>query len=116
MTWLIQDLRFGLRSILKDRGFLFSAVRALALGIGSVTVIFTVIDAIVLNPFPYFDSNRIYDIEIQDQTTNATASRNSFSVPEFLDLQEQNQVFDHSLGVWEESTLLGDPGSPDSLD
>lgn len=116
MTWFIQDLRFGLRSITKDRAFFFTAVLALALGIGAVTVIFTVIDTIVLNPFPYFDSQRIYEIEIQDRTTKAAAIRNWFSVPEFLDIQEQNQVFDHSLGVWEESTLLGDPSSPESLD
>jgi putative ABC transport system permease protein len=116
MTWLIQDLRFGFRSITKDRIFFVTAVLALALGIGAVTVIFTVIDSIVLNPFPYFDSQRIYEIEIRDRTTNATAIRNWFSVPEFLDIQQQNQVFDRSLGVWEESTLLGDPSSPGSLD
>src|SRR5690242_6756952 len=116
MTWLIQDVRFGLRSITKDRAFFLTTVLALALGIGAVTVIFTVIDSIVLNPFPYFDSQRIYEIEIRDRTTNATAIRNWFSVPEFLDIQEHNQVFDRSLGVWEESTLLGDPSSPESLD
>ncbi|HLH04577.1 MAG TPA: ABC transporter permease [Bryobacteraceae bacterium] len=116
MTWLMQDLRFGLRSIVKDRAFFFTAVLALALGIGSVTVIFTVADSIVLNPFPYTDAQRIYDIEIQDRTSKAAGMRNWFSVPEFLDLQEQNQVFDQSLGVWEESTLLGDPSSPESLD
>jgi predicted permease len=116
MTWFIQDVRFGLRSITKDRAFFLTTVLALALGIGAVTVIFTVIDSIVLNPFPYFDSQRIYEIEIRDRTTNATAIRNWFSVPEFLDIQEHNQVFDRSLGVWEESTLLGDPSSPESLD
>jgi hypothetical protein len=50
MTWFIQDLRFGLRSITRDRAFFLTAVLALALGIGAVTVIFTVIDTIVLNP------------------------------------------------------------------
>jgi len=116
MTWLLQDLRFGLRSILKDRSFFLTAVLALALGIGSVTVIFTVFDTIVLNPFPYIDANRLYEIEIHDRTTKAAAIRNMFSVPEFLDIQEHNQVFDHSFGVWEESTVLGDPSSPESLD
>src|SRR3569833_592322 len=116
MTWFIQDLRFGLRSITKDRGFFMTAGLALALGIGGVTVIFTVIDSIVLNPLPYFDSGRIYDIQIRDRTRNGTAIRNWFSVPEFLDIQLQNQVFDRSLGGWEDSTLLGDPSSPESLD
>ncbi len=116
MAWLFRDLQFGVRSIGKDRGFFFTAVLALALGIGAVTVIFTVIDSIVLNPFPYFDSQRIYEIEIRDLTSNAAAIRNSFSVPEFLDIQKENQIFDQSLGVWEESTLLGDASSPESLD
>jgi putative ABC transport system permease protein len=116
MTWLFQDLRFGLRSVGKDRSFFFTSVLALALGIGAATVIFSVVDNILLNPFPYIDSQRIYDIQIRDHTNDAATIRNWFSVPEFLDLQQQNHVFDRSLGVWEDSTLLGDPSSPESLD
>ena len=116
MFWLLQDIRFGLRSISKDRSFFFTSVLALALGIGATTVIFSVIDSILLNPFPYVDSQHIYDMQIKDRTTNASAARNWFSVPEFLDFQQQNHIFDRSLGVWEQATMLGDPSSPESLD
>ncbi|MBV9266937.1 MAG: ABC transporter permease, partial [Acidobacteriaceae bacterium] len=116
MYWLIQDVQFGFRAISKDRSFFFTSVLALALGIGATTVIFSVIDSILLNPFPYVDSQHIYDMEIKDRTATGSASRNWFSVPEFLDVQQQNGIFDRSIGVWEQSTMLGDSSSPESLD
>jgi putative ABC transport system permease protein len=116
MFWLLQDVQFGLRAISKDRSFFFTSVLALALGIGATTVIFSVIDNILLNPFPYLDSQHIYDMQIKDRTVNASAARNWFSIPEFLDFQQQNRIFDRSLGVWEQTTMLGDPSSPESLD
>src|SRR5690242_11906522 len=99
MFWVLQDIQFGFRSISKDRSFFFTSVLALALGIGATTVIFSVIDNILLNPFPYVDSQHIYDMQIKDRTTNASAARNWFSVPEFLDFQQQDHIFDRSLGV-----------------
>ncbi len=53
MGWLYLDVRFGLRTILKDRGFFLTAVVVLALGIGATTTIFSVIDNVLLHPFPY---------------------------------------------------------------
>ncbi len=59
MDWLWQDIRFGARTLLKDRGSLIMAVLALALGIGSTTAIFSVIDNVLLEPFPYRDGQRL---------------------------------------------------------
>ncbi len=64
MNWLSQDVKFGFRTLLKHRAFLITAVLALALGIGSTTAIFSVIDNVLLEPFPYTDGQRLMSIEI----------------------------------------------------
>ena len=59
MNSIWQDLRYGLRGLRKQPGFTLLAILALALGIGSVTTIFSVIDNVLLDPFPYKDAGRI---------------------------------------------------------
>src|ERR1022692_5117159 len=93
-----QDLRYGVRTLIKDRAFLFTAVLALALGIGSTTAIFSVIDNVLLEPFPYTDSHRLVTIEIHDSSRSDPGGRSGFRVAEFLDYQSQNHVFDRVIG------------------
>jgi putative ABC transport system permease protein len=113
---LWQDARFGVRTMLKDRGFVVAAVLALGLGIGSCTAIFSVIYNVLLDPFPYHDSHRICQIRIHDSATGEKEGRNYFSVPEFLDYQEQSHVFDRTMGVWEETVLMGSSGALEPFD
>jgi putative ABC transport system permease protein len=116
MNWLQQDIRFGLRTILKDRGFFLTAVLALALGIGSTTAIFSVIDNVLLEPFPYTDGQRLMAIQIREKgSTDPNDGREFFSVPEFLDYQEQNHVFDESIGIRQDGILMTGSGSPISF-
>jgi putative ABC transport system permease protein len=116
MDWLWQDLRFGFRTLMKDRAFLITAVVALALGIGSTTSIFSVIDNVLLEPFPYTDGQRLMAIEIHDSTSNQFGGRQFFSQPEFLDYQEQNHIFDRSIGIRQERVLMTNLGSaPESF-
>jgi putative ABC transport system permease protein len=105
MDLLWQDLRFGFRSLRKDRRFLLACVTALGLGIGSATAIFSVIDNVLLHPFPYTQSERIYGFQIVE-TNGKAEGRNYFSVPEFLDYQQQNRIFTDTMGVWESTTLM----------
>lgn len=115
MAWLWQDARFGLRTILKDRGFFLTAVLALGLGIGSTTAIFSVIDNVLLEPFPYTDGQRLMEIEIHDRSSSDPGGRGFFSVPEFLDYQQQNHIFDRSIGVRRDPVLMTGAGAPRSF-
>jgi len=92
MQWLVQDLRFGLRSLRKDQVFTLLAVFALALGIGSVTTIFSVIQNVLLDPFPYKDAGRIMSVQIRD-TDHEDNGRGGYWVPEISDFQARARTF-----------------------
>lgn len=90
---LWQDLRYGLRDIRKDRSFALLAILALALGIGATTVIFSVIDAVVLEPFPYRDPDNIVRFYVHDNSKPDQEGRPGFTMAEFAAYRDQNHVF-----------------------
>jgi predicted permease len=98
MQTLWQDLRYGARTLLKQPGFTLIAVLTLALGIGSTTTIFSAIQNILLDPFPYTDASRVVAIQIHDASNSRPGGRTFFQAPEFLDYQEQNHVFEEVIG------------------
>src|SRR5437868_9040698 len=99
MSIVFQDARYGLRMVAKNPGFAAAAVITLALGIGAATTIFSVIDNVLLNPFPYVDAQRIVMVTIHNDADNRPGSgRSWFRDAEFLDYQEQNHVFDTCIG------------------
>ena len=98
MSTIFQDLKYGLRVMGKSRAFTAAAVTTLGLGIGAATTIFSVIDNVLLNPFPYVDAQRIVMINIHNDADNRPGGRSGFRDAEFLDLQEQNRVFDEVIG------------------
>jgi putative ABC transport system permease protein len=74
------------------------AILTLALGIGSATTIFSAIQHILLDPFPYTDAQRVVAIQIHDTTNSRPGGRTYYQLPEFLDYQEQNHVFEEVIG------------------
>ena len=92
MLTLLSDLRYSLRTLLKVRTFSVVAVLVLALGIGANTAIFSVLNAVVLNPLPYPGSDRltlIWETDLKDGI-----AREGPSAPNFLDWKEQSQSFE----------------------
>ena len=106
-----QDLRFGSRMFRKHPGFTLIAALTLALGIGANTAIFSVINAVLLKPLPYADSDRL--VAIWEVRKNG--ARGSVSYPNFVDWRAQNGVFE-GVAVYEESTMaLTGAGEPANL-
>ena len=103
MIW--QDIRYGVRGLLNRPGFAVLAIVTLALGIGATTTIFSVIQNVLLDPFPYVNADRVAMIQIHDTSSSRPGGRNFFQTPEFLDYQEQNHVFEEVIGGTNEDVL-----------
>jgi len=97
METLGQDIRYALRNLRKSPGFALVAIITLALGIGASTAIFSVIDNVLMEPFPYPGADRFMSVQIHDTEQNQPGGRAGFSGPEFLDYVEQNHVFDRVI-------------------
>ncbi len=106
---LWQDVRYGLRQLAGDRGFTTVAVLTLGLGIGSVTVMYSVIHNVLLDPFPYARSSRMVDVMVRDMDQPDSVFRGGLHPDEFLDFQEQSRSFDAVIGTNTEGMVLRTP-------
>src|SRR5918998_2955364 len=114
MDTIIKDIRYGLRSLLKRPGFTAIALIALALGIGAKTAIFSLVNAVVIQPLPYPDPDRL--VWVWGNIRNG-ANRASVAPLDFLDYRNQNKTFEqfaasHSIPLT--ATLTGG-GEPERL-
>ena len=91
MDTIIKDIRYGLRSLLKRPGFTAIALIALALGIGANTAIFSLVNAVILQPLPYPDPDRL--VWVYGNIRNG-GNRASVSPLDFLDYRSQNKTFE----------------------
>jgi putative ABC transport system permease protein len=105
METLRQDVRYALRTLGKAPGFTAVAILTLALGTGASTAIFSVIDNILMEPFPYADAGRLMSVQIHDTERNEPGGRSGYSGPELLDYMEQNHVFDRAIANDNEDVL-----------
>src|SRR6266496_1549468 len=100
-----QDLRFGLRMLRKSPGFTAIAVLTIALGIGATSAIFTVVDATLLEPLPYPQSEQL--VSIEDNFPGIGAQDVGLSEPEWQDLQHSG-IFEYVSPTWfDENNLTG---------
>jgi putative ABC transport system permease protein len=99
------DLRFGARTLWKIRSFTAMAIITLALGVGASTAIFSVIDNVLLEPFPYRDAQRLMCVEIHDTDQGDQGGRATYSAAEFLDFSAQNHSFGSVIANQQEDVL-----------
>ena len=95
MTTLWQDIRYGARMLLKNPGISIVVVIALALGIGANSAIFSVVNAVLLRPLPYEESERLIFLNEQSPVLDEM----SISYPNFSDWRTQTQTFE-KIGVY----------------
>jgi len=105
MGSFIQDLRYGIRMLAKNPGFTTVAVLTLALGIGANTAIFSAVNALLLNPYPFPEPDRIVSVEAR----HVSGKNSGAGFRDFLDWREQNTVFkDMAIIPWDGAyTLTG---------
>jgi predicted permease len=92
METLIQDIRYGVRTLLKTPGFTAVAVIALALGIGANSAIFSVVNAVLLRPLAFDEPDRL--VMVWEKRMALGRVRNVASAPDFVDWRAQNTVFE----------------------
>ena len=96
MSDLLQDLRYGLRSLRRTPAFAIVAILTLALGIGATTAIFSVVNAVILRPLPYPDADRVVMVWMDNKRLGMPEDIHSW--PNFADLDARNAVFEDMAG------------------
>jgi putative ABC transport system permease protein len=96
MSGLVQDLRFALRLALKDRAFTAIVVLTVGLGVGAVTAIFGVVDAVLLSPLPYPQPDRL--VRLYTHMPAQKVERYWLSVPEYFDLRRDARSYESVAG------------------
>ncbi|HET7842270.1 MAG TPA: ABC transporter permease, partial [Terriglobia bacterium] len=112
----MNDVKYGLRMLGKNPGFTAVAVLTLALGIGANTAIFSVVNAVLLRPLPYPQSDHLVKVWGNFSGIGIPGDRNWISAPEFKDLETQNKSFSGIAAVSGESFNLGIGGSPQRIE
>src|SRR5213594_2573349 len=110
MGTISQDIRYGLRMLLKSPSVSIVATIALALGIGANTAIFSVVNAVLLRPLPFPNSDALLSVFEKDQTRGVV--HGSYSYPNFFDLRAQNHVFEHIAAYHDSDFIMTGRGEP----
>src|SRR6266567_1495971 len=92
MHFLLQDLRYGLRTLRKNTGSTLVIVLSLAIGIGANSAIFSVVDALLLRPLPYPQPDRLAAVRLH--SPGIGIFRDWPSPGQYIDMQNENHSFE----------------------
>ncbi len=110
---LFRDVKFGIRNLAKSPGFTATAVISLALGIMATTAIYSVLRAVVLDPFPYKDVDNLMSVRVMNAAQRG--SRTGYSVDQYLEIAERNTIFEGTIASTISDVLWTGEGDPQRL-
>ena len=113
MTTLLQDLRYGARTLWSRPGFTLVAVLTLALGIGANTAIFSLVNAVLLKPLPFADADRL--VMVWEDATSIGFPKNTPAPANFVDWKTQSRSFEGMGALMSVSFNLTGAGEPQKL-
>jgi putative ABC transport system permease protein len=116
MNNLIRDVRYAVRTLLRNPAFSFFAVLTLALGIGVNTAIFSVADAVLFRSLPFADPERIVMVWENNPHLKLGVDKLPASPADFLDWREQNKVFQDIAAFTTFSYSLSEGDTPEKID
>jgi predicted permease len=114
-TWLenlLQDLRYGARTLRKSPGFAAVAILTLALGIGANTALFSVVNGVLLNPLPYPQAKQLVSL----WWDRMPGQRSSIPYLNFLDWQRQSTAFSYLGAYLQDNMIVTGAGEPERVD
>lgn len=114
MGHLAQDLRYGIRSLLKAPGWTALAVAALGLGIGANSAVFSIIDAVLIRPLAYKDPQRVVVVWGNDRAKGMRGL--FFAAQDYQDIVRQNQVFEQMGAYGARSVELTGRDTPERIE
>lgn len=116
---LLHDIRYGFRMLRNNPGFSVVAIVTLALGIGANTAIFSVVDAALIRPLPYWQPNRLITLgEVRPQEGKSSESDTRIwnaSYPDYLDWTRQSKSFESLAGFSGDFFTLYGTGEPEQI-
>src|SRR5262245_18054830 len=113
MHAVLQDLRYGARMLFKQPGFTLIAILTLALGIGANTAIFSVVNAVLLRPLPYEESERL--VVLYENNPHQGRDEMSVSYPNLADWRERSNSFEQLAGYLSGGMVLTGKDEPARL-
>jgi predicted permease len=107
---MLQDLRFGLKLLWKEKAFTLTALLTLALCIGANTAIFTVLKTVILEPLPFAEPGRL--VTLYNVYPGVGVEMGANATPDYLDRRQMREVFDSVALIGDSGYDVGAQGSP----